>query len=118
MTAESGVMRTERRSTPRKAAVLAVSLDSAEKAGRHGVTRDLSPNGLLIVTPSKFSPGEKVGVKVLVGGVATAVEGRIARVDVNPVSSPELWRYRVGVELEEPMPLHFIEESLGRIRVA
>lgn len=118
MTAESGVVRTERRSTPRKPAVLAVSLDSESKSGRHGVTRDLSPQGLLVVTPSKFSPGERIDVKVLVGGVMTAVEGRIARVDVNPVSSPELWRYRVGIELSQPMPVDLIEQSLGRIRVA
>jgi hypothetical protein len=95
-----------------------VSLETEEKTGRHGVTRDLSSNGLLIVTPSRFSPGEKVGVKVLVGGVETSMEGRIARVDVNPISSPELWRYRVGVALAAPLPIEKIEQGLARVRIA
>lgn len=114
MTAESGADRTERRSTPRKPAVLAVSLDTEDRTGRHGVTRDLSAKGLLIVTPSRFSPGERVGVKVLAGGIETSARGRIARVEQNPISSPELWRYRVGVALEDTMPMDLIEQSVGR----
>lgn len=103
MTGETAV-KSERRSNPRKPAVMAVSLDSAAKTGRHGVTRDLSTNGLLIVTPSQFTPGDRVDVKLIVGGETASFGGHVRRVDVNPISSPELWRYRVGVELDEPLP--------------
>jgi hypothetical protein len=96
--------RDDRRQRPRTAAVLAVGLESDTKGGRHGVTRDLSPKGLLIVTPSHFAKGDRLKIKVHAGDGGVDVVGRVTRVDENPISSPELWRYRVGVELEEPLP--------------
>ena len=39
------------------------------------------------------------------------VRGRVIRVDENPVSSPELWRWRVGVELEAALPADLIEHG-------
>ncbi|MFO0741208.1 MAG: PilZ domain-containing protein [Labilithrix sp.] len=101
MTSQS---REDRREKPRTPAVLAVGLASEVKAGRHGVTRDLSSTGLLIVTPSHFTKGDTLKITVHTGEKSVDVEGRVARVDENPISSPELWRYRVGVELAEPLP--------------
>ena len=100
----SSSVRDDRRGTPRRAAVLAVALDSDSKPARHGVTRDLSTNGLLIVTPSQFAKGDRLKIRVHAGKVGLDVIGRVTRVDENPVSSPELWRYRVGVALEQPLP--------------
>lgn len=99
-----GHSREDRRETPRTPAVLAVGLASEVKPGRHGVTRDLSANGLLIVTPSHFTKGDTLKITVHTGEQSVDIEGRVARVDENPISSPELWRYRVGVELAEPLP--------------
>ncbi len=103
--------REDRRGKPRKAAVLAVALESETKAGRHGVTRDLSSTGLLIVTPSHFVKGDVLTIKVHAGNVGINVRGRVMRVDENPVSSPELWRYRVGVQLEEPLPVTLVDDN-------
>ena len=100
----SSSVRDDRRSSRRHAAVLAVALESDSKAARHGVTRDLSANGLLIVTPSHFAKGDRLKIKVHAGKVGLNVVGRVTRVDENPISSPELWRYRVGVALEQPLP--------------
>ena len=97
-------VRDDRRGKPRTAAVLAVALQSDTKGGRHGVTRDLSAGGLLIVTPSQFAKGERLKITVHAGSRGLDVVGRVTRVDENPISSPELWRYRVGVELEQPLP--------------
>jgi len=97
-------VREDRRGKPRTAAVLAVALESETKPARHGVTRDLSANGLGIVTPSHFAKGDRLKIKVHAGRVGMDVVGRVARVDENPISSPELWRYRVGIALEEPLP--------------
>jgi hypothetical protein len=126
MHVESGIMRTERREVPRTAAVLAVGLASDSKPGRHGVTRDLSPRGLLIVTPSHFVKGERISITVHAGGAsAVDVHGRVIRVDENPVSSPELWRWRVGVQLDDTLPSDLIQHgasiasiSSGKIRQA
>ncbi len=103
--------REDRREKPRTPAVLAVGLASEVKAGRHGVTRDLSTNGLLIVTPSHFTKGDrlKITVHAREGGGDLDVEGRVARVDENPISSPELWRYRVGIELDQPLPTDLVD---------
>jgi hypothetical protein len=91
---------------------LAVGLESATKCGRHGVTRDLSLNGLLIVTPSHFAKGDRLKIKVHSSlGIGVDVIGRVTRVDENPISSPELWRYRVGVELDNPLPTNLFPEK-------
>lgn len=96
--------REDRRGTSRTPAVLAVGLASDAKAGRHGVTRDLSEKGLLVVTPSHFVKGDRLKITVHAADGGVDVEGRVARVDENPISSPELWRYRVGIELDGPLP--------------
>ncbi|MBX3214085.1 MAG: PilZ domain-containing protein [Labilithrix sp.] len=106
----SSSLRDDRRDKPRTPAVLAVALDSENKPARHGVTRDLSANGLLIVTPTHFAKGERLKIKVHAGPVGLDVVGRVARVDENPISSPELWRYRVGVQLDEPLPVNLADE--------
>jgi hypothetical protein len=111
MMAPSSV-RDDRRGKPRTAAVLAVALESETKVARHGVTRDLSTKGLLIVTPSHFAKGDRLRIKVHAGHVGVDVSGRVTRVDENPISSPELWRYRVGVELDEPLPVTLIDEGV------
>lgn len=103
--------RTERRRKERTPAVLAVALDTDEKHGRHGVTRDLSENGLLVVTPSAFKPGDRVTVTVHAGGEGVAAIGHVARIDENPISSPELWRWRVGIALDGPLPPEFVEHG-------
>lgn len=121
MTADSGSVRKDRRRAERTPAVLAVAIDTPEKQNRHGVTRDLSATGLLVVTPSAFKLGDRVAVKVHAAGDGMAAIGHVARVDENPVSSPELWRWRVGIELDEPLPAGFVEHGArvsGRIKVA
>lgn len=121
MTADSGTVRRDRRRAERKPAVLAVALDSGEKRGRHGVTRDLSSKGMLVVTPSSFKLGDRVEVTVHAGSEGVALVGHIARIDENPVSSPELWRWRVGIELDAPIPPEFVERGArvsGRVRTS
>lgn len=112
MAMSSSSIREDRRTKPRTAAVLAVALESETKNGRHGVTRDMSSNGLLIVTPSHFAKGDRLKIQVHAGDIGVNVTGRVIRVDENPISSPELWRYRVGVELEEPLPTNLINAGL------
>jgi hypothetical protein len=110
----SSTVRDDRRETTRTAAVLAVGLESETKGGRHGVTRDLSTRGLLIVTPSHFTKGDRLKIKVHAsdgGPQEVDLVGRVTRVDENPISSPELWRYRVGIELDVPLPISIIDAN-------
>ena len=112
MVADSGIGRKDRRRAERTPAVLAVALDTQEKQGRHGVTRDLSETGLLVVTPSNFKRGDRVQVTVHAGAEGLNVSGHVTRVDENPISSPELWRWRIGIELDSPLPNDFVERGL------
>jgi hypothetical protein len=106
----SSTVRDDRRGEPRTAAVLSVALESDSKPGRLGVTRDLSATGLLIVTPSHFAKGDRLKIKVHAGNdPGVDVIGRVTRVDENPISSPELWRYRVGIELDIPLPVSLLD---------
>ncbi len=104
MIVESGIVRTERRTTPRIPAFFAVELSSPAKRGRCGVTRNASPSGLLIVTPSRFQPDERLELSVHAEGFAAKLGGRVVRIDENPPKSSELWRYRLAVALDEPLP--------------
>jgi PilZ domain len=113
MMASNGV-RGDRRGKPRTPAILAVALESERKSARHGVTRDLSANGLLIVTPSHFSKGDRLKIRVHAGNLGLDMVGRVARIDENPISSPELWRYRVGIQLDEPLPVNLLASSEGK----
>jgi hypothetical protein len=118
MVAESGIVRTERRSTPRIPAFFAVELSSSVKRGRCGVTRNASPSGLLIVTPSRFRRDDRLELAVHADGISH-LAGRIVRIDENSPRSSELWRYRLAVALDEPMPGQLLElaESSPAARV-
>jgi hypothetical protein len=117
MVVDSGTFRkNDRRRAERTPAVLAVALDTDEKHRRHGVTRDLSDKGLLVVTPSTFKRGDRIQVTVHAAGEDVNVTGQIMRVDENPISSPELWRWRVGIELDAPLPTGFVERGLRTAR--
>ena len=98
-----------RRSAPRMPVALAVMLSSSAKPGRCGVTRNASRKGLLIATPSRFSVGEELSVSVHVGAEAGHVAARVVRVEENAADSPEVWRYRLAVELEEALPASLLE---------
>ncbi len=104
MVAESGIVRTERRIEPRIPAFFAVELSSPAKRGRCGVTRNASPTGLLIVTPSRFQADDRLELSVHAEGFAAKLAGRVVRVDENPARSSELWRYRLAVALDAPLP--------------
>ncbi len=113
MLAESGVVRTERRSQPRIPAFFAVELSSEAKPGRYGVTRNASHQGLLVGTASRFQEEDRVELWVHAEDVEARLVGRVVRVDENPPRSPELWRWRLGIELEEPLPTRLLEIAEG-----
>ena len=92
-------------------AVLAVELSSQGKPGRCGVTRNISDRGLLIVTPSRFAVGDAVDVAVHAGAELGRASARVVRVEENGAGSPEVWRYRLAVELDETLPAGLLEAA-------
>jgi hypothetical protein len=111
MGAQSGVDRSERRNNQRIPAYFAVELNSAQKRGRCGVTRNASDTGLLIVTPSRFAASDRLELAVHTGGAQRRLAGRIVRVDENGAKSHETWRFRLAVQLDEPLPGDLLERA-------
>jgi hypothetical protein len=101
----------DRRRASRTNAVFAVKLHSEARPGRLGLARDTSGDGLLVVTPSSFQLGERLQVTVFAGDEELALSGRVTRVDENDLSSPETWRWRLGIALDEPLPSVVVEEG-------
>lgn len=107
---------TERRNQDRSDAFCAVELSSSTKPQRCGVTRNASERGLLIVTPSRFQEGDDIEVSVHLREESARRRGRVVRVAVNSLASNELWRYRMAVELEEPLPARLLEGAVEAAR--
>ena len=102
---------TERRRISRTHAVFAVKIDSDTRRGRLGVVRDASEKGLLVVTPSSFRPGERLELTVFAGEEEFALSGTVARLDENPFSSSEPWRWRVAISLDQALPEIVVREG-------
>ena len=103
-----------RRKTQRMPAILAVELSSKAKPGRCGVTRNASDRGLLIVTRSLFSVGEELDLSVLARDQARRVGARVVRVEENDARSPEVWRYRLAVEIDGSLPVELLDQARAR----
>ena len=105
-----------RRKAPRVSAILAVEISSKDKPGRFGVTRNASENGLLIITASRFSVGDELEVSVHAGPQHGHIGARVVRVEENPASSAEVWRYRLAVALDGTLPGALLEEAGARMK--
>jgi hypothetical protein len=114
MTTDPAPSSDPRRKVARVSAFLAVELSSKAKSGRCGVTRNASGKGLLIVTPSRFAVGDQLDLAVHAGKSSGRVGGRIVRIEENAPDSPEIWRYRLAVELEGSLPQELIDEARAR----
>lgn len=97
-------MHQDRRVCERNRAVMAVEIDAGARKGRVGVTRDTSPSGMLMATPSRFEIGEQLALTLfLSGGRREHVRGRVMRIETAGRASNEPWRYRLGIAFEEPV---------------
>lgn len=94
----------ERRAGERFEAIVVLQLD---EDGRYGVTRDVSERGLLIATRQALRPGERLQVVVHAKDESLPRTARVVRVEKAPPE--EEWPFRVGLELDEPLPKEIIE---------
>ena len=96
-------MESDRRTSTRMPAIIAVEIDGRDRKGRLGVTRDASQTGFLMASPSRFDLGEELDLKLYLGREVKRVRGRVARVETNSPRSTEMWRYRLAIQLIEPL---------------
>lgn len=101
-----GASQDDRRAAERHEAVVVVQLD---EAGRHGVTRDVSEKGLLIATRSEFAVGDRLEITVHANNGPFKAKARVVRVEETPPEEP--WRFRIALELDEPLPHEVAEDG-------
>ena len=96
----------ERRTSGRVEALVLVQLGDKDD---YGVTRDVSERGLLIATRSRFIVGDRIEVAVHGATGVVKANARVIRVQETPPEEP--WRYRVALELDEPIPSQVVEHG-------
>lgn len=84
---------------------------------RFAIARDLSLDGVLVGTPSRFTVGDRIELLFRAPGGPldeTHVRGEVVRVARNESDAAFVWSYLVAVRFEEPMlmSLESILESL------
>lgn len=94
------------RQTVRRERHYAVILESGSRTDRVGVTRNVSSQGLLVNTPSRFAVGETLEVAVVGQSPQPArAMGRVVRVEEARPNDRDPWRYRLALALESELPL-------------
>ena len=70
-----------------------------------GISRDVSEGGVAMVVAAEPKDGASVKVTLkLPGDEERVVEGTILRVSKNDADTEGLWRYKVAVAFDEPVP--------------
>lgn len=94
-------MTDERRGSPRITAYYAGELETAE--GRHGIaiTRDISANGLLVLSRRSHAVGDTISLSVICDGETLALHGKVVRLqDLEPGES-DLYRCKVALAMDQ-----------------
>lgn len=96
-----GAKEIERRRAPREKAIVAAEIVTPAGKRRLGVVQDASALGVQVLTHTRLSIGDRVGLLIQVDGrTQVDVDGAVTRVE--PVELDGPWRFRVGVELDPP----------------
>jgi hypothetical protein len=105
----------ERRRTNRRDAFIAVSINTPTRRGRFGMTRNVSKNGMLIGTASRFRIGEQAWLTFRSDKRSVHnLRGRIVRLEVNDSAETPIWHYLMAVRLADPLP----ETTIKRLDTA
>jgi hypothetical protein len=93
----------ERRLFPRRRVLTPIGIDTEERKGRGGMTRDMSVGGVLFYTASRFKVGEEVEVSFRVAGKEEiTVRGVVVRVGRDP-GSETVFNRVAAVRFHEPL---------------
>ena len=101
---KSRVTESERRRFTRHPIHVAVSITTADRHDRVGVTRDLSESGLLFHSLSQFQPGERVWLVFQAARRANCATGEVVRAVQDP-NETSLLRYVTAVKFDAPIEL-------------
>ena len=97
-------MTDERRGSQRHNASFAGEIETPEGQQKIAITRDVSANGLLLLTRTQqLTVGEAVKLRVMFEHQEVHVSGRVVRQEPLGVEESTLWRTKVAITLD-PSP--------------
>ena len=107
-------MSEERRASPRRNASIAGEIETAEGKASIAITRDVSAQGLLLLSRMEHAIGDALKMKLVVGQTTFEIAVKVARQDVMSPHESSLWRTKVGVVVDDQAQLATIIEALDR----
>jgi len=101
---------TDRRAGSRQDAAIPIRIDTDARPDRVGIIWNMSHQGALVGTPSRFQIADRALLRLCSDGREPRdVEARIVRIEVNDPKSAGIFRYRMAVRFFEPLPMGALE---------
>jgi hypothetical protein len=99
-------MSDERRAARRFGLWIPVQIASGPEVRMLAVSRNISWSGALMIVGASMDVGEQVELTLQLPGSAEErqLKGEIVRVETNDDDPDGLWRYRLAVKFDEPVP--------------
>lgn len=96
----------DRRRAERHDVYIGAEIETESGKVRSAVTEDASTTGLLLLTRARLQPGQRVKLRIFLGPDKTPREasGRVVRNEPLDPEESSLWREKVAVALDEPVP--------------
>jgi hypothetical protein len=96
-------MAEDRRAAPRHEAYVSAALETSQGRSTIAITRDISAQGLLILTRIGLAVGDVVKLTVALAGAKHTLSGKVVRVE--PMEPHELWRHKVALVADSADPV-------------
>jgi len=98
-------MTDERRVSARHTLWVPIEIKQGEEIQMLAVSRNISETGVLVIVGAKLEVGGRVDLKLQVPGQSDEkLAGEIVRVEVNEDDPDGLWRYRLAIHFDTPVP--------------
>jgi|LNFM01.1.fsa_nt_gb hypothetical protein len=97
----------DKRAADRHTVYMGAEITTPEGKVRSAITHDASATGLLLLTRARLEPGAKISIRVYVPGQddkSEVVEGTVVRNHVLDANESSLWREKVAVHFDKPLP--------------
>lgn len=102
----------ERRTDHRHGAAIPIRIDTDARPDRVGIIWNLSRDGALVATPTRFQIAGRAVLRLRgEGHEPHDLEARIVRLEVNDPKSAGIFRYRMAVRFLEPLPAGIFEAA-------
>ena len=107
-------MSEERRASPRRNASLAGEIETGEGKASIAITRDVSAQGLLLLSRREHGVGDALKMKLVVGADNFEITAKVVRQEALSPNESSLWRTKVAVLVDDEAALATVIAALDR----